>query len=256
MKNIVNIKNLNYKPFDNFNLTIKENSFIAISGPNNSGKTTLMRILNGEIDKNLPVKIFEKHLSDYKLGEYGEIVKGVFPLGEEFNSTLEEEISKINIKISSEEKNIILKKLHLQKLLKTYFNQMTEKEIILCQLLKALLQHPKILLIDELYLYFSHQEIMNIINFLKEYQQENDIVIIYTTINLEETIDLDYLYIISNTEVIIEGKPLEALQNDNLLNKLGLRVPFMVDLSVKLRDYDLLSDIELTPEGLVDKLWK
>ena len=56
-------------------------------------------------------------------------------------------------------------------LLKTYFNQMTEKEIILCQLLKALLQHPKILLIDELYLYFSHQEIMNIINFLKEYQQ-------------------------------------------------------------------------------------
>ena len=51
MKSIVNIKNLNYKPFDNFSLTIKENSFISISGPNNSGKTTLMRILNGEKDK-------------------------------------------------------------------------------------------------------------------------------------------------------------------------------------------------------------
>ena len=45
MSNILEIKNLNYKYdkttiFKNFNLTVKENSYIGIVGNNTSGKTT------------------------------------------------------------------------------------------------------------------------------------------------------------------------------------------------------------------------
>ena len=56
--------------------------------------------------------------------------------------------------------------------------------------------------------------------------------------------------------IILEGEPLEVLQRDNIINKAGLEVPFMIDLSVKLRDYDLVSSIELDQDRMVDILWK
>ena len=53
-----------------------------------------------------------------------------------------------------------------------------------------------------------------------------------------------------------EGFPLEVLKQDNKLNKLGLELPLMVDLSVKLHDYDLLKDIIIDMDRMVDTLWK
>ena len=33
-------------------------------------------------------------------------------------------------------------------------------------------------------------------------------------------------------------------------------MPFMIDLSIKLKDYDLVDDVILDMEGMVDLLWK
>ena len=46
------------------------------------------------------------------------------------------------------------------------------------------------------------------------------------------------------------------LQKDNVLNKVGLNLPFMMDLSVKLRDYDLIKNVELDMDRMVGTLWK
>ena len=65
-----------------------------------------------------------------------------------------------------------------------------------------------------------------------------------------------YLYIIGNKKIILEGKPLEVLEKDNILNKVGLNIPFMADLSVKLKDYDLIDSIILDKDRMVNILWK
>ena len=50
MSDIIKIENFKYQNiFENLNISIKEHSFTAITGPNNCGKTTLMRILNRTI---------------------------------------------------------------------------------------------------------------------------------------------------------------------------------------------------------------
>ena len=49
---------------------------------------------------------------------------------------------------------------------------------------------------------------------------------------------------------------LKVLNDDSLLNKLGLNLPFMIDLSVKLKYYNLVSKINMSPLGMVDSLWK
>ena len=50
MSYIIEVDNLTINPlFSDFSLFIPENNFVTISGPNNCGKTTLMRILNREV---------------------------------------------------------------------------------------------------------------------------------------------------------------------------------------------------------------
>ena len=49
---------------------------------------------------------------------------------------------------------------------------------------------------------------------------------------------------------------LPILKEDNIINKIGLKIPFMIDLSVKLQDYDLISKMTLDMNGMVNKLWK
>ena len=77
-----------------------------------------------------------------------------------------------------------------------------------------------------------------------------------TTNNMDIALLSDYIYVISDSLILLEGSPLEVLQKDNVLNKLGINLPFMMDLSVKLRDYDLIKDIELDMDRMVDVLWK
>ena len=93
------------------------------------------------------------------------------------------------------------------------------------------------------------------INILKDYQKD-DLTIIMVTSNLEEALKTDYMYVISESNILIEGKPIEIIQKDNIMNKAGLNLPFMIDLSVKLRDYDLVNVIEQDQERMVELLWK
>ena len=81
MFNIIEIDNFNFKNlFNNLSLEIKENTFYTISGSNNCGKTTLMKILNNDIKGNFDnIKIFNKNINDFKIDEYSKIVQTIFP---------------------------------------------------------------------------------------------------------------------------------------------------------------------------------
>ena len=68
MKDILRIENLEYKNiFHEFNFNIPNNSFISISGTNKCGKTTLLKILSGNIKTSNNVKIFFIKISPYKI---------------------------------------------------------------------------------------------------------------------------------------------------------------------------------------------
>ena len=105
-------------------------------------------------------------------------------------------------------------------------------------------------------MYLTEKETKEVIEFLKKQQNEREITVVITTIHLEESLLADYLYIIGNKSVALEGQPIEVLQNDNKINKLGLSLPFMIDLSVKLKDYDLIKEVEIDKNRMIEKLWK
>lgn len=253
--NIIEIENLNYKVLNDFDMTIKQGEFVTISGANNTGKTTLIRLLNNEIKGINSIKVNNIELNNWKVEEYYSFCQAIIPLEISFQfDTLEEELFNINYK--KEDYKTIISTFKLKNILNKKISLLTKKEIIISQLIIGLLKSPKLLLIDNISPYFSKTEKKDILSFLNDYRNSHDLTIIYTTIELEDSLSTDKLIIINNGDVFLQGKPIEILKKDNLINKLGLDIPFMIDLSVKLKDYDLIKEIELDTDRMLDSLWK
>lgn len=264
-KNIISVKNLKYKNiFDGLDLSIKQNTITAISGSNNCGKTTLIKILSGLITVKDTVKFNDLYLESINKNKlfYDE---GIVILNEKIDflfDTVKEEILFVldNINISDEKKkeryNFIIKLLNLTKYEKLNPNELNRNIKIKVLLAIEVIHKPHVLFIDDLCTMMSkaeRHEMENILNYLNSVEK---MTIVMTTNNLEETINCDYLYILDKGKIALEGKPLDILKEDNIINKIGLKIPFMIDLSVKLQDYDLISKMTLDMNGMVNKLWK
>ena len=88
------------------------------------------------------------------------------------------------------------------------------------------------------------------------YLKKQNIQIINYTSNIEETLLLEYLIIIYNQSIIMEGLTCDILKEEQILKKLGYNLPFIVELSIGLKYYGLISQIYYDNEGLGDALWK
>ncbi len=256
MENAIVIANFYYHNlFENFSLKVEKNKFIVLSGPNNCGKTTLIRILNRELITEGEIKIFGRGINTYPIDLYSKLVGCVIPMEyipKEIN--LEEEIHLYNI--NQKEIDWILKGLKIKRIIHKERKELNSKEFILYQLATTLAKNPRLLLIDSISSYFEEKEMNIIISFLKEYQRTKKISILFIGRTLTEILIADYLYIMSEKKIALKGLPIEVLQKDNVINKIGLNIPFMIDLSVKLRDYNLLEEVELEKDRMVNKLWK
>lgn len=254
MSDIIKIEKFKYQNiFDNLNISIKENSFTAITGPNKCGKTTLMRILNRTIITDNSINISNRDINDYLIEEYSKLVQCVIPLEIIFHEySIQDELLNYS---NQEEINKITTALKIKNLLKKNERNLTSKEIVLIQIVIALLKKPKILLLDNLKEYLK-EDTMKIISYLNRYQKDNNLTMIISTIQLEEIVDSDYIYIIKDGKIELEGETKAILEKDNIINKIGLNLPFCIDLSVKLKDYNLLNDIKIDNLEIINDIWK
>lgn len=245
---------------NNLDISIEKNTISTFSGANNCGKTTLIRILSKLLDIESEITLENKKISDYKLEEYNEIVKSVIPKEITFDEiNIEEELyNKCYLEYKEKEQIIdyIIKGLKIKKILTKDIKTLNSREITLTQIAIALINKPKLLLIDSLDIYFNLEDQKTIINFLKDYISTYGLTVVITTTDLEISLETDYLYIIDKGDLVLSGAPQEVLQKDNVINKIGLNIPFMIDLSVKLRDYELIKDIETDYDRMIEALWK
>ena len=263
MEVILNINNLKHsyndenEIFNNLCMYIEKNSITAISGPNNSGKTTLLKLLSiNKYNKRGTIILDAKDIVDYTKEEYDKQVQAVF-----YNELFKEDkvIDELYIDqqvIDEDKTNFIIDNLNLNKILSKEINTLNKQDKYKILLSKAILNSTNIILLDSIDTYFNSKELNNIYTFLRKCIAKYNLTFIITINNLVNSLDVDNLYIINNGSTLLYGNPLEVLQKDNIINKAGLDIPFMIDLSVKLRDYNLLNKIELKKERLINELWK
>lgn len=266
---ILEIKSLTFRYkdkfiFNDFNLNIERGSWVTIAGPNGAGKTTLVKILAGLEKSYSDIKIFNKPLNKKNLYKIRKEIGFVFDNPDNFFAceTVEDELAfslenmavapqTIKHKIAE-----ISKLLKIDKLLKKNPYNLSGGEKQKVALACALMLEPRMLVLDEALLMIDINEREELLKILKKYNKEKRVTILSFTHNLDESIYSDRLIILHEGVVVVDGAFPHVFSEERVMRKIGLEVPFSIELSQKLRVYNIIDTLEVDLERLVSLLWK
>ena len=240
-----------------YNLNIKIDGFINIIGLPSSGKTYLLKmlinkveadeiIIDGQNIKTLPLEYLQKNIA------------AVFDDNKFNTEYAEEELIyyqdklAINREQSTEKIKNMAKYFGIEELLVSKINLLTSREKSLIKILSLLIINPSILGIDNLLTYLPLEDKMKIV----KYAKENNITILNVTNNKEELLLGNYILIIDNHKVEDYGKTEILLKDEKLINKYGMKPPFIIELSNGLNYYDLLKNNCYDEKTLIGEIWK
>lgn len=267
--NILNINNLSYFTnekviIDNLDLSVEKGKIYAVIGNNNCGKTTLIKLISGIIpttDKIVlnNISLNKKNVSDY-IVELG-VVLSRFENQFLFDNVYQELSFPLkNLGYGKDDIeykiNKILEEFDFQDYKGKSINELTLSEKQKLLIIIALVHQPKLLVMDDPFSMINNRETAKIFEVLKEKCQNEDLTVLFTTNNLDDTLHADNLIVMDKGKVVLSGEKFDVLKEDQQLLKLGLEIPFMVDLSIKLKFYNLIDEFYLNMEDMVNTLWK
>ncbi len=270
MGDILVIKDLKFKYnnheslFENFNLTIKKGSWTTLVGPNGGGKSTLAKIIVGLLlaEGQIIVDNVLKNNDNLK-----EIRKKVGLLFENPDSTFLAETVMDEMAFALEnlglEKGKIKKKvkevgqyLKITPLFEKNPFELSGGEKQLVALASILVLEPQLLILDEAINRVDYLERDNILKILKKLNEEKEITIINITHDMEEAVYGDEVILLDKGKIILKGSKELVFEEEKIFNTMGIALPFMAELSLKLKYYGLVDEIIFDMEKMVNKLWK
>jgi len=199
----------------------------------------------------LRTEIFEKYNSISIISEF-----------DEFKQTFFTSFDNQKVIIVSREqefnKKQVLKMLSKRSYLSDYFNVMDINEIlekednVYLSLIFALSEYPKAVIVNDLFVWLTIEKKQLLLSFAKDH----GIKLVSFTSEIEEVLDSEYLIVLEDNELCLEGETLDVLKEEKLLKKLGFSLPFYYDLSLQLGYYEVLRDIHLDKKTLESEIWK
>lgn len=259
MQPVLEVKDLSYHPlFSSLSFSLSEGSVVMVSGSNCCGKTTLIKILAGIISTTQSVFLEGQALETIPSKQKQKDLSLLFEENFTFHSlTLQDEMNTICLEyeIPNSNQEEVIDLFSLSSFLKKKIASLTPLQQLKSYLGLVALKHPKVVLLDNPFQKLSYEDKKII---LKDFStlKKMGITILITSSNLEDSLFVDQLLILNQGGILIEGLPLKVLKEDSVLNKIGLQLPFFVDLSLKLQYYNLIDKIYLDQESLVEELWK
>lgn len=240
------------------NVSIELNGIITnVIGPTNSGKTTLLKKLC-HILPNEDIYIDGVKIKEYDITFLKNNVIVVFD-DNEYNSeyvaeelyfnlhTLGYRLDEINKKIDE-----IADYFDVMNLLDRDISDLTMEERILIKILSYLIIKPKILAIDNLFGYLKERIVNKIIKYIKE----NNITLINITTYSADLLKGDNVVVMNNYKALMCTKVSSVLDGNSILPYMGIKLPFIIDLSHNLILYGIIDKLYFDDRKLVDKLWK
>ena len=258
MERILEVNHLNYKQWHNLSLSFDKNSFYSIIGGNKSGKTSLFRLLTSLILTNNCLTFNNKMINVNNRSWYIQnigITKSILEQSFFFSSVQKEmEYPLINLGYSKQQsmKKIydLLELFEEKELINKKISTLTKKEKQLLLIMISLLHEPKILFFDNALNIFNDQEIDKIIRILKNQK----ICVINFASQLRNSYLRDNLFLLTDNK-IEEIDPFSLYNDDQDILKNHLDLPFIVDLNLKLKLYNLLDKDYLELKDMVNDLW-
>ena len=247
---VVQIKNLNFNYgenviFNNFNLNISEGKFVTILGKNGSGKTTLAKILGGFYKKNILI-YGENDYQNIKVIfddlDFDGIVMNI--LINSLKGLDKKEISDRVIEVS--------KLFGFDKLLNKDYDTLCLKDKKIVNLGIGILSKPKVLVLDNILEGLDKKNKNIILRKLKKLK----ITMINLSNDVNDALISDEVVIIGGGKVLLKGSKKRVLEDENFFETYDMELPFTVNLSNKLKFYELIDRVYFDDKKLVDDLWK
>jgi len=229
---MIKVKGINYKInnkeiLNNISFEINKGEITVLIGPNGTGKTTLMRLITGDLIANEGEIIFDgKLLKEYtsielsKKRSYLSQSRNItFPFSAEqivlmgrFPHTIDGEYTQNDYEITHE----VMKDLNLLSLKKKLYQNLSGGEKSRIDLSRVFSQMAEYIFLDEPFNQLDPLYISIILKYLNEIKNNGKtIFLIMHDINLASSI-ADKIILMKNNQIFKFGKPIEVLTYNNL----------------------------------------
>ena len=248
-----------YRYLTNIEFNLNEKTHLCILGNSNDFfiKTLLeenkdTNIFIGDIEFNKDSTstarkrmgiVLHKHLDIF----VGETVKDEIAFGLESLAYSKDDITSL---INSESRLF-----KLNDLLERDPNSLGSSDKVKMKILSALIMKPQILVLDNILCELDYIDKLLVFDILDEYTKNGGIVINVTN-DVEEALFASRIIIIYDNVLVCDGKTLSVLNEEKLLKRLGIGLPFIIELNKYFMDYGMINKYYLTNEKLVGALWK
>lgn len=217
----------------NINIKFETGKITSIIGKSGSGKTTMLELISSII---LPTNGEIKITNSNKIGFLFQ-----FPEEQFFNQTVEQELEvilKLNDYRKNDNKKRISDSLKMVGLDNDYLNMnpfnLSNGEKRKVALASVLILNPSILLLDEPTIGLddkSKKEIINLIRLLKK-RYNKTIIIASHDMDFVHKIT-DYIFVLDNKKIIMEGDKYTIFKKEEELNKINIKIPKLIEFPNK-----------------------
>lgn len=258
------IKDLKFSYDDNtvfkgVNFTLRKGKTLSIIGVPGSGKTTLLKILNGEL-LNYDGEVFINGImvESANFDALRRCIAVVYNNSSFLTETVKSELrfSLENLNVAPKDIKYELDELNeyfgINKILDDSLDSLNVNDRTLIKILSYVVMKPSYIALDDLLVFLNNRTKILLLNYLNS----KEITLINVTSNMEDVLYTDYVLCLYDGISAIDGKTLDVLENEKVLKRLGFDLPFMVDLSLQLQFYGLITKVYLNSESMVKNLWK
>lgn len=229
------------RALDNINISVKKGQFIAVIGGNGSGKSTFAKHLNAILLPTEGVIYVDGHntLDALDRQKIRQTVGLVFqnPDNQIIGATVEEDVGfgPENLGVPTtdiwERVESCLEKLGISEYKKESPNNLSGGQKQKVVIAGTLAMKPQCIVLDEPTSMLDPVGRKEVIDAVWQLNKQENITIILITHYLEEVINADYVYVMKEGKVALEGKAEYVLNQEELLVECGLKLPPIIKLN-------------------------
>ncbi|KGP89701.1 cobalt transporter ATP-binding subunit [Pontibacillus chungwhensis BH030062] len=238
-----------HRALENLSFQIPSGSFVAVIGHTGSGKSTLIQHLNGLLapthgsvtvgDVTLQAGSKPKNLKALRK-KVGVVFQ--YPEHQLFEETIEKDISfgPLNFGVQKEEikqrvqETIEAVGLSSDMLERSPFD-LSGGQMRRVAIAGVLAMNPQVLVLDEPTAGLDPKGQREIMDMFYKLHHEKNLTTVHVTHSMEDALAYaDYVIVMHNGHMYMQGKPLEVFKEKDALNKVGLDVPEIIELTDKM----------------------
>ena len=263
LKNVTFSYDENVNAVEDINLEVSEGQYVTIIGHNGSGKSTITKLIIGLLEaKSGEIFVDGVALTPQNVYDIREKIAIVFqnPDNQFIGSTVRDDIAfgLENQMVDPSRMDAIIDEFSSRVGMESYLEHEPTKlsggQKQRVAIAGALAMKPEILVLDEATSMLDPKGRKEVNELVHELHTKNSMTILSITHDIEEVLLSDYVFVMSEGKLVMQGLPQEILDRAQELVELQLDIPFTVKFFNALKDQGIIIEEKFDLKEMVEKL--